>query len=328
MYNNNKLLVSVNMITYLHGSYIKQAIEGVLMQECNFDFELIIADDCSPDNTSDIINEIINFHPNGYKIKYFRHENNIGMHANGLFALSKVNGKYIAACEGDDYWIDPYKLQKQVDFLENNEEYGLIHHDADYFFQKTKRWIKKHHVSNSISVSDGFVFDELLINNNIYTPTVLFRSSLLDWFFLIDDEIRDGNSMVDYIMWLEFSQHCKFYYINESMATYRVLESSASKSKDYIKTLKFNNSYYDIKQYFLKKYTSSKIKIDEVEHMRIISNIIIAIKFKKNTDAKKFASKIKINDNKSLLVRVLVFFPILFRFLLKTKTKLKQHKVL
>jgi glycosyltransferase involved in cell wall biosynthesis len=269
-------------------------------------------------------NLVDSFSKNGYKIKYFRHEKNMGMHANGLFALSKVTGKYIAACEGDDYWTDPLKLQKQVDFLENNEEYGLTHHDADYFFQKTKKWVKNHHRTNKINVSDGFVFNQLLINNNIYTPTVLFRTKLLVFFFLIDKEIRDNSLMVDYVMWLEFSQRCKFYYINESMATYRVLENSASKSTDYSKTLQFNNSYYNIKHFFLNKYSSSLLNYNKINQVRMISNVIIAINHKKNTEAKGFAAKISIDDSKSLLVCVLVFFPLIFRLVLKMKAELKN----
>jgi glycosyltransferase involved in cell wall biosynthesis len=70
---NNSIMVSVSMITYKHELYIREAIEGVLMQQVNFPVELIIADDCSPDNTSTIVEEIIENHPNGHWIKYFRH---------------------------------------------------------------------------------------------------------------------------------------------------------------------------------------------------------------------------------------------------------------
>ena len=124
-----KLMVSVDMITYKHEAYIAQAIEGVLMQETNFEYDLIIADDCSPDKTEEIVKNIIATHPKGHIIKYFRHEKNIGMQANGLFAVQECKGKYIALCEGDDYWTDPLKLQKQVDFLEENPSYVMSFHN-------------------------------------------------------------------------------------------------------------------------------------------------------------------------------------------------------
>jgi glycosyltransferase involved in cell wall biosynthesis len=135
----NKLMVSVDMITYKHEAYIAQAIEGVLMQETNFEYDLIIADDCSPDKTEEIVKNIIATHPKGHIIKYFRHEKNIGMNQNGLFAVQQCKGKYIAICEGDDYWTDPLKLQKQVDFLEANLAYGLVFTNATIYNQNLEK---------------------------------------------------------------------------------------------------------------------------------------------------------------------------------------------
>ncbi|RZK16423.1 MAG: glycosyltransferase, partial [Flavobacterium sp.] len=104
--NNDDILVAVYMITYNHESYITQAIEGVLMQKTNFDYELIISNDCSIDNTDKIIKNIIDTNPKGYLIKYYNQKKNIGMNANFFFATDKCNGEYMAFCEGDDYWID------------------------------------------------------------------------------------------------------------------------------------------------------------------------------------------------------------------------------
>ena len=111
------------MVTYNHEKFISEAIEGVLIQQTNFSFELIIANDASTDGSDKIINEFIANHPKGNLIKYFKHEKNVGMMQNFTFALGHCKGKYIALCEGDDYWTDPLKLQKQVDFLEANEDY-------------------------------------------------------------------------------------------------------------------------------------------------------------------------------------------------------------
>ena len=117
--------ISVVMITYNHEKYIQQAVEGVLIQQCNFNIELIIADDNSPDNTETIIRKLKSEHANGICIKYTKHQENKGVTPNFIWGLQQCYGKYIALCEGDDYWTDPLKLQKQVDFLEANEEYSL-----------------------------------------------------------------------------------------------------------------------------------------------------------------------------------------------------------
>ena len=126
----NTVKLSVCMITYVHEKYIHQAIEGVLIQECNFEIELIIANDSSPDKTDKVIEEILKSHPKASKIKYFKQKKNIGMMPNFIFALKQCSGKYVALCEGDDFWTDSLKLQKQVDFLENNLDYVVSYHDC------------------------------------------------------------------------------------------------------------------------------------------------------------------------------------------------------
>ncbi|WP_091426424.1 glycosyltransferase [Formosa sp. Hel1_31_208] len=122
---SNKPLLSVCMITYNHELYIKQAIEGVLMQETSFDFELIVVDDCSPDNTEIIVNSLIETHPQGSLITYTKQTENKGMYDNFLYALNACKSEFVALCEGDDYWIDPKKLQKQVAFLEANPAFEV-----------------------------------------------------------------------------------------------------------------------------------------------------------------------------------------------------------
>lgn len=117
---SNKPLVSIHMITYNHEKFIEQAIESVITQKCDFNIELIITNDKSTDKTDEIIVNIINTHPHSNRIKYFSHKKNLGMVANYMFTLGKCQGKYIAFCEGDDYWTDPFKLQRQVNFLESN----------------------------------------------------------------------------------------------------------------------------------------------------------------------------------------------------------------
>ena len=125
-----KLMVSAIILTYKHEKYIKKAIESILIQDTDFEYELIIADDCSPDNTKKIVTDIIEKHPKAYRIKYFTQKKNIGMLANGNFSLNKAEGKYIAFCEGDDYWIDSLKLKKQVNFLEENPGFSCCAHNS------------------------------------------------------------------------------------------------------------------------------------------------------------------------------------------------------
>lgn len=121
-----KPLVSVVMITYGHEQFIGNAIKGVFNQQTNFPIELIIANDNSPDKTDDIVKKIIVQAPSHISVKYTCHKVNKGMMPNFHWALEQGEGIYIAMCEGDDYWIDPLKLQKQVDIMQANPSVSLV----------------------------------------------------------------------------------------------------------------------------------------------------------------------------------------------------------
>ena len=119
-------LVSIWTLAYLHAPFIRQCLEGILMQKTTFSFELIIHDDASTDETADIIREYETRYPDVIKAIY-QSENQFtkGGGVISKFVLPKTQGKYIAMCEGDDYWTDPLKLQKQVDFLETHPDYSM-----------------------------------------------------------------------------------------------------------------------------------------------------------------------------------------------------------
>ncbi|MCA6422553.1 MAG: glycosyltransferase [Flavobacterium sp.] len=166
-----KPMVSVIMITYGHEQFIKQAIEGVLMQQCDFEVELIIANDCSPDNTDSVVNQIIENHPNSNWIRYTRHTSNKGMTPNFVWALKQANGTYIALCEGDDYWTDPLKLKKQVDFLSANQEFGICFHKTEEInlFDKSKNRIFPNINNNTI-----YSIEDYILNNWTATCSIVF----------------------------------------------------------------------------------------------------------------------------------------------------------
>jgi len=123
---NNDLMVSVCCTTYNHKQFIAQTIESFLMQQTNFQFEIVVGDDCSTDGTSAVLETFKKKYPT--KIKVLSPPKNMGAHYNTIKTANTCKGKYIALCDGDDYWTDPYKLQKQVDFLEQNPEYVICCH--------------------------------------------------------------------------------------------------------------------------------------------------------------------------------------------------------
>jgi glycosyltransferase involved in cell wall biosynthesis len=126
MTRNRDVVVSVCCITYNHKQFIAEAIEGFLMQKTNFPVEIIIGDDCSTDGASDVIKAYKEKYPD--RINLISDNKNVGAHQNMQNVIKACAGKYVALCDGDDYWTDPYKLQKQVDFLEQNPEYVICCH--------------------------------------------------------------------------------------------------------------------------------------------------------------------------------------------------------
>lgn len=120
-------LLSVRIVTYQHVDYIAQCLDNVLCQVTNFPFEIVIGEDASTDGTRAIVFDYADRYPE--KIRVITADMNVGVKANGQRVRSACRGKYIALLEGDDYWTDPLKLQKQVDFLEANPDYSLCYHD-------------------------------------------------------------------------------------------------------------------------------------------------------------------------------------------------------
>ena len=124
-------MVSIRCITYNHAPYIRQCLEGFVMQKTNFRFQAVVHDDASTDGTTEIVREYAEKYPD-IIVPMYEEENRWSKHDGTLLTcmLPYLKGKYIAECEGDDYWTDPLKLQKQVDFMESHEDYSICIHNA------------------------------------------------------------------------------------------------------------------------------------------------------------------------------------------------------
>ncbi|HEX9927582.1 MAG TPA: glycosyltransferase, partial [Pyrinomonadaceae bacterium] len=137
MQSRNKPKVAVFMVAYNHARYIAQAIEGVLMQETDFPFKLFIGEDCSTDETRNICLSFKEKYPN--KINLILNEKNLGGAPNALnvYKVCFEYGDYVAMCEGDDYWTDSRKLQRQIDFLEANPDFSVCFHPVKIIYEES-----------------------------------------------------------------------------------------------------------------------------------------------------------------------------------------------
>jgi glycosyltransferase involved in cell wall biosynthesis len=246
-----KPTVSICCITYNHEKYIAQAIESFLMQKTNFPYEIIIGEDCSRDQTRAVC---IEYHKRySDKIKLFLNNSNKGMHRNFLDSLDACQGKYIAVCEGDDYWIDPYKLQKQVAYLEANPEYGLVFTDADHYHEVDGSHIRAYDKTFRRRIPTGDVLSVLLQGVNPYkTCTALFRKSLIDKYGEISSMSRF--KMSDFILWLYIASLAKIGCLPDSTAVYRIRNISASHHEEVNGFLAFCRSGYKATAFFAAYY--------------------------------------------------------------------------
>ena len=207
--------ISVVTITYGHENFIEQTLDGVFMQDYKGEIEFIISNDHSPDATDRVIKDYLAVKeiPINFTIKYTQHEVNKGMMPNFIWALEQTSGKYIALCEGDDYWTDPLKLQKQVEFLETNQEYVLTFHPVQIL--NTDGVLVEDFITK---VPENYEYQETLAsgNNYIHTPSVLFRNIITSFppeFML--------SPIGDYFLYMILTNHGKIKIMNDTMAVYR-----------------------------------------------------------------------------------------------------------
>ncbi len=215
---NSDIKVSVIVVTYNHEKFIRKTLDSILSQQVNFKFEVLVGDDASPDLTADIIRE--------YHAKYpdiivpMLHEKNLGGFGknNTLATLAAAKGKYIASMDGDDYWTSDQKLQKMVDFLDQNQDFVACFHNAEIIFDDDShpnQFVNASDQKEIVTVEDFIGEDEVWF---IATSAILFRNGIITHYPQWFHESKSGD-IPRYI--LLGKGGTKFKYINEVMSVYR-----------------------------------------------------------------------------------------------------------
>ncbi len=213
---DNQIIVSIQCLAYNHAPYIRQCLDGFVMQKTNFRFEAIVHDDASTDGTQDIIREYEKKYPDIIKPIYQK-ENQYSKGIPGYITnliTQQCKGKYIAVCEGDDYWIDPLKLQKQVDFLEAHPDYTLFFHNALIRYQD------RNLPDRLLSTFETGDFDTTKLFEKWQLPlaSVLLRKSVLE-----SDEYKDLSKSVHggFLLFLASTKSGKVYGLSQCLSVYR-----------------------------------------------------------------------------------------------------------
>ena len=248
--------LTVVTTTYNHENYIKRTIESFLEQKTNFNFDILISDDCSTDGTREILKEYEKKYPS--KIKVIYRKKNIGAMNNFVETLNSVYSEYVALCDGDDYWTDPKKLQKQVDFLDKNPDYNICFHKVKITFEDHS----KEDVLYPLNVEDTTTFKDLIKENYIPANSIVYR-----WLFSKKDsfkkEFPENVVPGDYFVHLYHAYKGKIKFIDEVMSIYMRnshgmwwLTSQEGKEDEFL--IKYGEKYFNFFDNIEKKFNLEK----------------------------------------------------------------------
>lgn len=308
----NQPLLSVITLAYNHEPYIAKAIEGVLAQKVNFSFEYIIAEDHSTDNTYSICKKFADKNP---IIKLVRAEKNLGMVLNDQRAFKLARGKYIAYCEGDDYWIDDEKLQKQADFLENHNDYGFVGShiviDDDGVFTRKPSMIPVIKESNGFQLC-GDVFSDAKWGPVGRMCSLMFRKKIVDSY--IDDII--GDIVLETVL----AKYSFYACYNSYASVYRTGVGMSAVKHDYDKALRYNEyvvmSRLKQKELFPDDCPWDEDELDDsttyikLKHSIEMFNYVDAMRLKKQLKTNLYKNKNYAKRMKGLLSFALLFITI------------------
>lgn len=241
-------IVSIVCLCYNHSAFIRQALEGFVMQKTSFPFEIVIHDDASTDDSVNIIKEYEGRFPNLFHCIY-REENWYSQKKNILLDILKnhIRGKYVAYCEGDDYWTDSYKLQKQVDFLESHPDYVMCSHKWDEYVENEKKVDFAHPIEVGID-GKAYNLDDFIHGAWYFQPlTVMYRRSALEKCHLNRYRI-----IKDITLFYALLKQGRGFCLSDVMATYRIhsngIWSGISIYDRKLQDLKFKKSICDVEQ--------------------------------------------------------------------------------
>lgn len=245
-------LVVVSSLAYNHREYIKDALDGFVKQKTDFPFVVIIHDDASTDGTDKIIRQYAEKYPN-IILPIFEKENLYSRRDGSVLkimnaACDATGAEYIAFCEGDDYWIDPLKLQKQVDFLKENRDYGMVYSDFNRLYQNTGELQKACIANGYIPRIDSF--DDMLVIGGYITPPswLLYRTLYTSSGMLgaVDGSFSKA---------LDFYAQTKVKRLDYVTCVYRVHNTSVTHTKTLKQVMRRMTGMLEIRKHYIKKYS-------------------------------------------------------------------------
>ena len=307
----DKPLISVMILAYNIEEYIEQSVHGALMQECAYSFEIVICDDCSTDNTRNICERLQQEFPD--KIRLIFNEENKGVIRNYYETMAQCRGKYVADCSGDDYWIDPKKLQMQADILEKRNDVVLV-------FTNWKNYTEEyHHMEDDIKSNRYNTKQQILDSSDMKLYLNQKRTSLVNinsacfrkeetlkirsgYAHFFNSKYPSEDFQLIFLMLTQF----KIYYLDAETTVYRIRPHSLSKSKDNVRTFDYQYGMAELRFDLGKQFdvrANNYVRLQSVEFFKL------AYKAKRNDLARKAKELIyRYGYTLSLKSKILYYF--------------------
>ena len=314
-------MVSVLCMVYNHEKYLKECLNSLVNQKTEFDYEILIHDDCSTDNSKIIIDEFYKKYPNKV-VPIYEKENQYskGVKINRDILIPKMRGKYFCFCEGDDYWIDQNKLQKQYEFLESHPDYKLCIHNSIAVDKMGKKLYK---ITPLLDGGD-LKCEDFIKNGGGFVST----NSIFSYSYLAKNIPNYFDCLtVDYVWQIYLSSIGKNYCFKEYMSAYRV-ESEGSWTSRMLSNIneliKFKNKVINVLKLI---NDETQHKYDEVIKKTIISQKFSILELKRDYKSMKKEPYREIYNNKTLKIKIKYFldehFPKLYNKIKQIRSKRK-----
>lgn len=296
-------MLSVLVCTYNQEKYLAQALDSILMQKCNEPFEILIGDDCSTDNTGKIAEDYQSRFPN--IVRVVRPEKNGGASLNIVCLANEAKGEFFSICDGDDYWLREDVLQKQLDFFRANPDVGMICAKAKCYIQQDGEY------GGTLGYTGAEDLTTMLRDNrDVAAPTIAFRRDLMLRCIADSKWYIDQNWFYDSIITYWFAYNSRIKFIDEEIAAYRVLSSSACHADSPEKEAEYARRYFMVKWHFILTHPD----VCNEDMFKVLMH-----EYDMHTASIMYAIECKIRSTMAYRIGKIIMYPI-------RKLKIKQSK--
>lgn len=295
---NKNVKISVGVITYKQETTIRQTLDSILAQKGDFDLELVVGEDCSPDGTYEICADYAQRYPD--VVKLLPNTKNLGIMANFARVMRACTGDYIGICAGDDYWCDEKKLEKQLEYFKKHKDVGVVSTSGYCHYVLRDEMVPG--VAPLQPIEDGdikkFYFSKDYRGGVYAMPLTLLIKREMFQYIDFDEFVRRGFSVEDYPMQAILAQHCKWGHINDLCVVYRVYKESATFiSFDHPKYLQYYKGLANIRRY-LNELFPDDVCFDEewLQEYEFYKEFLLYLHNMNYKEAKKLIAKVSVRN--------------------------------